>query len=104
MAKHALPAMTEGGAVVNLSTTAIDHPSRSLSYGATKAAVEALTKHIAFQYGPDGIRCNTIRPGAVWTATVDRLCETEEAAARLRAEPARQIGRAAGRERGWRRV
>src|SRR3546814_14568122 len=44
MAKHAIPAMRDGGAVVNLSTTAIDHPSRSLSYGATKAAAEALTK------------------------------------------------------------
>lgn len=88
MAKHAIPAMTKGGAVVNLSTTAIDHPSRSLSYGATKAAVEALTKHIAFQYGPDGIRCNTVRPGEVWTAMVDRMCETEEAAAQLRAQRA----------------
>lgn len=88
MAKHAIPAMTEGGAVVNLSTTAIDHPSRSLSYGATKAAVEALTKHIAFQHGPDGIRCNSVRPGEVWTAMVDRMCETDEAAAQLRAERA----------------
>src|SRR3546814_12822083 len=88
MAKHAIPAMRDGGAVVNLSTTAIDHPSRSLSYGATKAAVEALTKHIAFQHGPDGIRCNTVRPGEVWTAMVDRMCDSEEAAARLRAERA----------------
>lgn len=88
MAKYAIPAMHDGGAVVNLSTTAIDHPSRSLSYGATKAAVEALTKHIAFQHGPDGIRCNTVRPGEVWTAMVDRMCDSEEAAARLRAERA----------------
>lgn len=88
MAKHALPAMSAGGAVVNLSTTAIDHPSRSLSYAATKAAVEALTKHIAFQYGPDGIRCNTVRPGEVWTAMVDRMCDSEEAATRLRTERA----------------
>src|SRR3546814_16377842 len=44
-----------------------------------------LTKHIAFQHGPGGIRCNTVRPGAVWTAMVDRMCDSEEAAARLRA-------------------
>lgn len=88
MAKYALPRMTEGGAIVNLSTTAIDHPSRSLSYGATKAAVEALTKHIAFQHGPDGIRCNSVRPGEVWTAMVDRMCADEEAADALRAERA----------------
>lgn len=86
MAKYAIPRMAEGGAIVNLSTTAIDHPSRSLSYGATKAAVEALTKHIAFQHGPDGIRCNSVRPGEVWTAMVDRTCEDESAAYDLRAE------------------
>jgi NAD(P)-dependent dehydrogenase (short-subunit alcohol dehydrogenase family) len=86
MAKYSIPRMIRGGAIVNLSTTAIDHPSRSLSYGATKAAVEALTKHIAFQHGPDGIRCNTVRPGEVWTAMVDRMCETEKAADALRAE------------------
>src|SRR3546814_19487040 len=88
MAKHAIPAMRDGGAVVNLSTTAIDHPSRSLSYGATKAAVEALTKHIAFQHGPDCIRCNTVRPGEVWTAMVDRMCDSEEAPRSLRSKGA----------------
>jgi NAD(P)-dependent dehydrogenase (short-subunit alcohol dehydrogenase family) len=88
MAKYAIPKIENGGAVVNLSTTAIDNPARSLSYGATKAALEALTKHIAFQHGPDGIRCNTVRPGEVWTAMVDRVCKTEEDAARLRADRA----------------
>jgi len=88
MAKYAIPRMTEGGAIVNLSTTAIDNPSRSLSYGATKAAVEALTGHIAFQHGPDGIRCNSVRPGEVWTAMVDRMCPNEAAADALRAERA----------------
>lgn len=116
MAKHTLPRMTQGGAVVNLSTTAIDNPSRSLSYGATKAAVEALTSHIAFQHGPDGIRCNTVRPGEVWTAMVDRVCESEEAAARLRADRAARsvlprdgdawdiahaVAFLAGRDAGW---
>lgn len=88
MAKHAIPAIRDGGAIVNLSTTAIDNPARSLSYGATKAALEALTKHIAFQHGPDGIRCNTVRPGEVWTAMVDRVCKSEEDAVRLRADRA----------------
>src|SRR3546814_13854871 len=88
MAKHAIPAMRDGGAVVNLSTTAIDHPSRSLFYGATKAAVEALTKHIPFQHGPAGIRCNTVRPGAVWTAMVDRVWHSGASSPRLSARSA----------------
>lgn len=116
MTKYAVAEMPAGGGVVNLSTTAIDNPARSLSYGATKAAVEALTKHIAFQHGPDGIRCNTVRPGEVWTAMVDRVCASEEAAARLRADRAARsvlprggdawdVAHAvvflAGREAGW---
>jgi NAD(P)-dependent dehydrogenase (short-subunit alcohol dehydrogenase family) len=80
--------MTGGGAIVNLSTTAVQYPTASLSYSASKAAVEALTRHIAMQFGPDGIRCNTVRPGEVWTAMVDRHCATEAAADALRAERA----------------
>lgn len=116
MTKYAVAQMPGGGGIVNLSTTAIDNPARSLSYGATKAAVEALTRHVAFQHGPDGIRCNTVRPGEVWTAMVDRVCETEEAAARLRAnraarsvlprdgdawDVARAVVFLAGRDAGW---
>jgi NAD(P)-dependent dehydrogenase (short-subunit alcohol dehydrogenase family) len=88
MAKAAIPRMTGGGAIVNLSTTAVQYPTRSLTYSASKAAVEALTHHIAMQFGPDGIRCNTVRPGEVWTAMVDRNCATGEEAERLRTERA----------------
>lgn len=48
MAKAAIPRM-RGGAIVNLSTTAVQHPTTSLTYSASKAAVEALTDHIAMQ-------------------------------------------------------
>jgi NAD(P)-dependent dehydrogenase (short-subunit alcohol dehydrogenase family) len=86
MSKYAIPAMTSGGSVVNLSTTAIDTPAASAVYSASKAALEALTKQIAFQHGPDGIRCNAVRPGEVWTAMVDRYCETEADAQRVRGD------------------
>ena len=90
MTKAAIPQMKDGGAIVNLSTTAVQHPTGSLSYSVTKAGVEALTSHTAMQFGPDGIRCNTVRPGEVWTAMVDRNCPTEEAAAALRQERAQR--------------
>lgn len=90
MTKAAIPRMTEGGAIVNLSTTAIHQPAASLSYGVTKAGIEALTSHTAMQFGPDGIRCNTVRPGEVWTAMVDRNCPTDEAAEALRRERAQR--------------
>jgi NAD(P)-dependent dehydrogenase (short-subunit alcohol dehydrogenase family) len=90
MTKAAIPLMRACGSIVNLSTTAVQYPTASLAYSASKAAVEALTQHVAMQFGPDGIRCNTVRPGEVWTAMVDRNCATEEDAARLRAERARR--------------
>lgn len=79
MCKHALPRMSHGGAIVNLSTTAIDTPASSAAYSASKSALEGLTKQIAMQHGPDGIRCNAVRPGEVWTAMVDRHFDEAEA-------------------------
>ena len=35
------------------------------AYSASKAAVNALTRNIAVQFGRDGIRCNAITPGLV---------------------------------------
>ncbi|MEZ5737656.1 MAG: SDR family oxidoreductase [Novosphingobium sp.] len=92
MAKAALPLMIEsgGGAIVNLSTTAVQYPTAGLIYSASKAGIEALTHHIAMQFGPDRVRCNTVRPGEVWTAMVDRNCKTDEDAEKLRTERARR--------------
>lgn len=84
MTKHAVPAMTDGGSIVMLSTTAVTTPAASAAYSATKAALEGLSRQVAMQYGPDGVRCNAVRPGEVWTAMVDRHCATEEAAEALR--------------------
>jgi NAD(P)-dependent dehydrogenase (short-subunit alcohol dehydrogenase family) len=91
MAKYALPLMSEGGSMVNLSTTAIDTPSASAAYSASKAAVEGLTKHIALQYGPQGVRCNAVRPGEVWTAMMDRNRTPEQAQALREARQARTV-------------
>jgi NAD(P)-dependent dehydrogenase (short-subunit alcohol dehydrogenase family) len=85
MSKHAIPRMLTGGAIVNVSSTAIDRPSTSAVYSASKGALEALTKQIAVQHGPDGVRCNAVRPGEVWTDMVARRCETEQQAELLRA-------------------
>lgn len=86
MCKYAIPHMKDGGSIINISTTAIDTPSASAAYSASKAAVEGLTKHIALQYGPQGVRCNAVRPGEIWSAIVARHCKTAEAAEVLRTE------------------
>ncbi|ROO88005.1 NAD(P)-dependent dehydrogenase (short-subunit alcohol dehydrogenase family) [Actinocorallia herbida] len=68
LAKHAVPAMiaSGGGSIVNISSAqSLRGDVRNTAYAAGKGALNALTRHIAVQYGPDGIRCNAIAPGLI---------------------------------------
>jgi 3-oxoacyl-[acyl-carrier protein] reductase len=57
-----------GGAIVNVSSTAGDSPVPGLSvYGMTKAGVNQLTRVAAKEFGPFGIRVNTVVPGWIDT-------------------------------------
>jgi NAD(P)-dependent dehydrogenase (short-subunit alcohol dehydrogenase family) len=69
LTKHALPHLRmNGGAIVNTSSThAFAGDSSLTGYGATKAALIALTKYTATQYGKEGVRCNAICPGTTTT-------------------------------------
>jgi 2-deoxy-D-gluconate 3-dehydrogenase len=55
----------EGGSIVNISSIDAIHPSGSgLShYGTSKHAIWGLTKSMALELGPDGIRVNAVAPG-----------------------------------------
>lgn len=68
--RAALPELRRrGGAIVNVSSI---HSRQSIPgyglYAACKAAVEALTRGIAIDYGPDGVRANCVSPGFVMSA------------------------------------
>lgn len=65
------------GAIVNLSTMVADygHPGTSL-YGASKAAINLLTKAWAAEYGPSGIRVNTVTPGPTRTEGTNAMGES----------------------------
>ena len=57
-----------GGSIVNLSSiTAVAHPPGTGVYSISKAAVEALTRALALELGPLGVRCNAVAPGMVPT-------------------------------------
>ena len=67
--KHGIPHLIEagGGAICSVSSLAAYHTAFGASYGASKAAVIALTKSIAWQYADDNIRCNCVCPGPMDT-------------------------------------
>jgi NAD(P)-dependent dehydrogenase (short-subunit alcohol dehydrogenase family) len=69
--KYGVPALKRagGGAIVNMgsSTGRHDTITGGAAYMASKAAVEAMTKSLALQVAPDGIRANTICPGIIQT-------------------------------------
>ena len=70
--KHAVPAMQRagGGAIVNISSISALRPRGLTAYTVSKAAVIGLTKAMAVDHGPDGIRVNCIAPGPVYTPMV----------------------------------
>jgi 3-oxoacyl-[acyl-carrier protein] reductase len=58
-----------GGSIINISSVvATTTPPNASVYSATKAAVDAITKSLAKELGPRGIRVNAINPGMVETA------------------------------------
>ena len=66
--RAALPHLADGGAIVNVSSTAGKRPSTSMPhYSVTKAAVLSLSRLIADLYGSHGIRCNAVTPGPTAT-------------------------------------
>jgi NAD(P)-dependent dehydrogenase (short-subunit alcohol dehydrogenase family) len=56
------------GAIVNVSSieSQTAFPA-ALAYEASKGGVDAVTRQVAVEYGPAGIRCNAVRPGAIMT-------------------------------------
>jgi len=65
------PSMTArgGGSVINISSVAGVHgPLGRVAYAGTKGAVDAMTRALAADWGPGGIRVNSIAPGLIATA------------------------------------
>jgi 3(or 17)beta-hydroxysteroid dehydrogenase len=70
--KYAIPLMRSsgGGSIINLSSiSAIIGDADLAAYCASKGAVRALTKAVAVHCAErrNGIRCNSIHPGSIWT-------------------------------------
>jgi NAD(P)-dependent dehydrogenase (short-subunit alcohol dehydrogenase family) len=78
------------GAIVNVTSIAGSrvHPFAGAAYATSKAALAALTREMAYDFGPLGVRVNAIAPGEIETAILSP--GTEKLVEQL---PMRRLGR-----------
>jgi NAD(P)-dependent dehydrogenase (short-subunit alcohol dehydrogenase family) len=84
------------GAIVNVSSHQAQRPvAGALPYATAKAAVEGLTRALAVDYGPRGIRTNAVALGSIATERYQSLrAERKEVDEQIRAlHPLRRVGR-----------
>lgn len=66
--QEALPHLPAGASIINTSSIQAYNPSPNLvDYATTKAAINTISKALAQQLAPKGIRVNVVAPGPVWT-------------------------------------
>ena len=100
LTRAVLPSMIEnrGGSIVNTASTAglVGLRDRA-AYCANKAAVISFTRQVAVQYAGDGIRSNSVSPGAMATPMLERAFQKRDdpAAARALAESSIPMGKLA---------
>ena len=95
--RAALPAMLAqgGGSIVNVASRLGQMGiTETAAYSAAKAGLIGLTRALAREFGPRGVRVNAIAPGFTVTAMTADLAETEAGRARLRDMPLGRFGRA----------
>ncbi len=85
------------GCVVNVASTAgVRGGRRRAAYCASKGGLVQLTRSLAIDHGPDGVRVNCVCPGLIDTAMADWIRQDEAALTQWAATiPARRIGTAA---------
>ncbi|MFD0773261.1 SDR family NAD(P)-dependent oxidoreductase [Streptomonospora algeriensis] len=92
--QQALPLLGEGSSVVNIGSRAaeVGIPQRS-HYTATKSALVGLTRSLAKELGPQGIRVNVLALGVIATEALDAMPEEQRTAMRQRYEAKTALGR-----------
>ncbi|HEX6445293.1 MAG TPA: SDR family NAD(P)-dependent oxidoreductase [Streptosporangiales bacterium] len=93
-----LPSMLRSrtGSIVNVASVngLVGNPGHA-AYTAAKGAVHALTRQLAVEYGPRGIRVNSVSPGLVVTDDADAPADAVDRALRLEPYPLGRVGRPA---------
>lgn len=82
-----------GGTILNISSMAGENKNVNMtSYGSSKAAVNHLTRNMAFDLGPKRIRVNAIAPGAIRTDALATVLNPEIEQAMLKHTPLARLG------------
>lgn len=86
-AKHFGPLMIARGAgsIINITSIAATMPNNAGAYATTKGGLISLTRQIAVEWGPKGIRCNAVSPALVRTPMSEAFYADEALHARRRA-------------------
>ena len=87
----------QGGAIVSISSLhARAAFPRWAAYESSKGAIESLTRNVAVEYGPVGIRANAVATGAIWTPWNDKAiaASPDPTAAQAQFEAYAVLGRA----------
>jgi 3alpha(or 20beta)-hydroxysteroid dehydrogenase len=100
--KAVVPSMTRagGGSIVNVSSTnGLNATVDTIAYTATKWALRGMTKAMAMELGPLGIRVNSVHPGGIDTEMLNPSggqtgVSADELAARFAGMPLGRIGQA----------
>jgi NAD(P)-dependent dehydrogenase (short-subunit alcohol dehydrogenase family) len=75
-----MQARGQGGRIVNMSSIAAFAGLPNLvAYNAAKGAIDAMTRTMAVELGPEGIMVNSIAPGTIVTEIVEDLMEQNPA-------------------------
>jgi 3-oxoacyl-[acyl-carrier protein] reductase len=95
--RAALPSMVErgSGTIVNIASRLGQMGvTETAAYSAAKAGLIGLTRALAKEFGPRGIRVNAVAPGVTITPMTEDLVDSEAGRARLRDMPLGRFGRA----------
>ena len=83
----------QSGSIINVASIAAQVATRVGAYGSTKAAMRALTHQMAVEWGPRGIRANSVSPGMIRTPLSEPHYRVEGMLeSRTSKIPARRIG------------
>jgi glucose 1-dehydrogenase len=82
-----------GGSIINMGSAAAQMAhSEQAAYATSKAGLEALTRVMAFELAPLGIRVNAVAPGTIETRLLKGMLTDEARAERVRRIPMGRLG------------